>query len=121
MKDVTLKEFIEIAKDSEELKNRIAECVKTVRGGVSDELLKIASGAGYNITSTKIAGLASLKGGHALHDEAIGSVYGGVNETDTPDSDGTGIDQTPSLEPLVPIEDICEAVIGFFGFDTSDC
>ena len=101
MKDVTLKEFIEIAKDNEELKNRVAECVKTVRGGVSDELLKIASGAGYNITSTNIAGLASLKGGHALHDEAIGSVYGG-------------------LDPLVPIEDICEAVLGTLGYDTSE-
>ena len=33
MKDVTLKEFIEIAKDNEELKKSVAECVKTVRGG----------------------------------------------------------------------------------------
>lgn len=33
MKDVTLKEFIEIAKDSEELKNRVAECVKASGGG----------------------------------------------------------------------------------------
>ena len=35
MKDVTLKEFIEIAKDNEELKNSIVECVKTSRGGAT--------------------------------------------------------------------------------------
>ena len=33
MKEVTLKEFLEIAKDNDELKHSVADCVKASRGG----------------------------------------------------------------------------------------
>lgn len=111
------------------MKNSVSECVKTVRGGqLPDELLNIAAGAGYNLTTTELRGFVPFRG-QALNDETIGSVIGGVSqETEKkPDNNpGDASDkiekiEIKTLEPLVPIEDICEAVIGFFGFDTSDC
>ena len=52
MKDLTLKEFIEEVKDNEELKNKVTECLKSKgKQSLSDELLNIAAGAGFNITN----------------------------------------------------------------------
>jgi len=103
MKDVTLKEFIVIAKDSEELKNRIAECVKASNGGkVSDGLANIAAGAGYQLTDFNLP-MSSMPGkGRILTDTEMGIINGGV-------------------EPTFDRGDLCEAIFGFLGFDTSDC
>ena len=102
MKDVTLKEFIEIAKDSEELKNRVAECVKVSNGGkVSDGLIDIAAGAGYQLTDYNLP-MSSMPGkGRILTDTEMGIINGGVKK------DGRS--------------DLCEAIFGFFGIDTSNC
>ena len=92
-----MKEFIEIAKDSEELKNRVAECVKASGGGkLPDELINIAAGAGYQLTDC-------MPGkGRILTDTEMGIINGGV-------------------EPVVDRGDLCEAIFDFFGFDTSNC
>ena len=62
MKDLTLKEFIEEVKDNEELKNKVTECLKSKgKQSLSDELLDIAAGAGYNITNFDLAAIRRKK------------------------------------------------------------
>jgi len=103
MKDVTMKEFIEIAKDSEELKNRVAECVKASGGGkLPDELVKIAAGAGYQLTDFNLPMSRMPEKGRILTDTEMGIINGGV-------------------EPVVDRGDLCEAIFDFFGFDSSNC
>ena len=47
-----IKEFIEEVKENLELKNKVTECLKSKgKQSLSDELLDIAAGAGYNITN----------------------------------------------------------------------
>ena len=102
MKEVTLKEFLEIAKDNDELKHSVADCVKVSRGGqLPDELLDLAAGAGYKINKLDIAGLALPNGGQILHDEQLSAV-----------SAGGGLFDKASL---------CEKIIRFLGGDLEYC
>ena len=101
MKEVTLKEFLEIAKDNDELKHSVADCVKVSHGGqLPDELLNLAAGAGYKINNLDIAGLALPNGGQILHDEQMSAVSAGGS---------------------FDITSLCEEVIGFFGGDLEYC
>ena len=103
MKEVTLKEFIEIAKDNEELKNSVAECVKVSHGGkLPDELLDLATRAGYQLTDFNLPMSNTPKKGRILTDTEMEIINGGV-------------------EPVVDRADLCEAIFEFFGFDTSNC
>ena len=102
MKDVTLREFIEIAKDNNELKGQVADCVKATRGGkFPDDLLNLAAGAGYNIINQNLAGLANTDKGQLLSDDMLANVSGGI-------------------DPLVAIEDLCEFILSKLGYDPKE-
>ena len=103
MKDVTLKEFIVIAKDSEELKNRVAECVKASNGGkVSDGLANIAAGAGYQLTDFNLPMSRMPEKGRILTDTEMGIINGGT-------------------EAVIDKHSVCAEIFDFFGFDPSQC
>ena len=103
MKDVTLKEFIEIAKDSEELKNRVAECVKVSNGGkLPDELVNIAAGAGYQLTDFNLPMSRMPEKGWILTDTEMGIINGGTKR-------------------VIDKHSVCAEIFEFFGFDPSDC
>ena len=103
MKEVTLKEFIDIAKDNDELKHSVADCVKASRGGqLPDDLLDLAAGAGYQLTDFNLPMSSTLKKGQILTDTEMGIINAGV-------------------EPVVDRADLCKAIFDFFGFDSSNC
>ena len=99
MKDVTLKEFIEIAKDNNQLKDKVLETVKVSGGGgLPDDLLNLATEAGYNITRLNLAGLAMNEKGRLLSDSALTNVSGGIDKYD-----------------------FCETLMRIFGADLEYC
>ena len=100
MKDVTLKEFIEIAKDNNQLKDKVLETVNVSGGGgLPDDLLNLAAEAGYNITRLNLAGLAMHDKGQILSDSALNNVSGG----------------------MISKYEWCEAIMDFFGADLDYC
>ena len=100
MKDVTLKEFIEIAKDNNQLKDKVLETVKVSGGGgLPDDLYNLAAEAGYNITRLNLAGLAMHDKGQILSDSALNNVSGG----------------------MISKYEWCEAIMDFFGADLDYC
>lgn len=99
MKDVTLKEFIEAAKDNNQLKDKVVETIKVSGGGkLPDDLYNLAAEAGYNITRLNLAGLAMNDKGQLLPDSALDHVSGG-------------------FDPY----DLCVTIADFFGIDLENC
>ena len=123
MKDVTLKEFIEIAKDSEELKNRVAECVKVSNGGkVSDDLANIAAGAGYQLTDHNLPMSRMPEKGRILTDTEMGIINGGTSGE--PKDDGPSdepVVEKPTVDALIDKHAVCAEIFEYFGFDPSQC
>ena len=99
MKDVTLKEFIEIAKDNNQLKDKVVDTVKVSGGGkLPDDLYNIAAEAGYNITRLNTAGFSMNKKGQLLSDSTLNNVSGG----------------------FIDKYDLCETLMDLFGCDRED-
>ena len=123
MKDITLKEFIEIAKDNEELKNRVAECVKVSNGGkVSDGLANIAAGAGYQLTDCNLPMSRMLEKGRILTDTEMGIINGGTSgepKDDSP-SDEPVVEKT-TVDPVIDKHSVCAEIYKIFGFDPTQC
>ena len=103
MKEVTLKEFIDIAKDNDELKHSVADCVKASRGGqLPDDLLDLAAGAGYQLTDFNLPMSSTLKKGQILTDTEMGIINAGV-------------------EAVIDKHSVCAEIYEFFGLDPSTC
>ena len=74
-------------------------CKNKSGGQLSDDLLNVAAGAGYNLTSDTIRGFVPFRGGQVLQDEAMNHVAGGI------------IDK----------EDLCRSLMEFFKADLEYC
>ena len=70
---------------------------------LSDDLLNVAAGAGYNLTSDTIRGFVPFRGGQVLQDEAMNNISGG--STDDPMS----------------LENLCRSLMEFFKADLEYC
>ena len=99
MKQVTLAELVEMAKNDKVLEQKILEGSKKFGGGsYSDALKTLASELGYELTlEEKIENLEELS------DDALEDVAGGVKE---------------KAESETPF---CEWILDFFGYDTALC
>lgn len=100
MKTITLKEFAELAKNDETLKEKIIKCVKP-GGGVPQELIDLAADYGYELTEEGI--YSTVYEDEELSDEELQKVAGG-------------------LDPVVDISDLCKFVLKlFFMYEPGDC
>ncbi len=99
MKQVTLAELVEMARNDKALEQKIVEASKKFGGGSYSEALKaLASELGYELTlEEKIENLEELS------DDALEDVAGGVKAT------------AESENPF------CEWIMEFFGYDTALC
>lgn len=73
MKTITLKEFAELAKNDETLKEKIIKCVKP-GGGAPQELIDLAAEYGYELTEE---GVYSMLEDEELSDEELQKIAGG--------------------------------------------
>lgn len=99
MKPITLKEFAELAKNDEALKEKLLKSVKPGEGG-TQELIDLAAEYGYELTEE---GIYSILEDEEMSDEELKKIAGGV-------------------DPVVFWGTICEAIwVNFFGFDSMQC
>lgn len=99
MKSITLKEFAELAKNDEALKEKLINSVKPGGGG-TQELIDLAADYGYKLTEE---GTSSMLEGEELSDGELKKIAGG------------------KIPKLINKVWFCKEIFDYFGFDSSTC
>ena len=67
MKEITIKEFMELAKKDEELKSKIAEIAAKMSGELTNDLAKVVEESGYKLVKQERSDMEELSDDEVQH------------------------------------------------------